>query len=113
MAYLYVDYDIKNSDDLMVYLMDYIMYGVVYDLLGWSTTFTDINFFPTDLLCYTYNQYDDNDPSSSVPTKTASGNYEQNTGFYSWKLEAAYPTQAEITNCIASYSQAYCYQYTC
>ena len=91
MAMLYVEYDIKNAGDLTVYIMDYIMYGVVYDMLGWDTTFTEINFFPSDLMCYVYNKYDDDAATSTVPSKNTSG-YETNTGFYVWMLDTNYPT---------------------
>ena len=51
-AYLYVGYDIKTSDDLNAYLIDFVVYGKIYDVLGLSTTFTEIDFFPSDLFCY-------------------------------------------------------------
>lgn len=102
MGYLYVGYSIKSADDLMVYLMDYIVYGVVYDMLGWETTFTEINFFPSDLMCYYYNFY--GTVSGNVPLKVTGGDYEKNTMFYGLNSEASYPTQAEVTTCRSTYS---------
>ena len=48
--------------------MDYIVYGQIYGLVGWETDFAEINFAPSDILCYNLNDYDPDDSSSSVPT---------------------------------------------
>ena len=56
-AYLWVEYDIEEVDDLMAYLVDYIVYGEIYGILNLKTTFTEINFFPDDLFCYLFNFY--------------------------------------------------------
>ena len=56
-AYLYF-YDIYDEDNLWGYFMDYIIYGKLYDLLGWTTDFYEIDFLPDDLLCYNLNGFD-------------------------------------------------------
>ncbi len=53
----------------MAYLMDFIMYGVIYDMFGWSTTFTEINFFNSDLLCYSYNFYGSTNAAAAIPSR--------------------------------------------
>jgi hypothetical protein len=67
-AMLYVDYKIKSIDDLMVYLVDYIIYGLIYPAAGLSTTFTEINFFPANLNCYLYNWWDGVSTTVNIPT---------------------------------------------
>ena len=56
-AYLYF-YDIYYLDNFWGYFMDYIVYGTIYDRLGWTTTFVEIDFEPADLLCYDLNGFD-------------------------------------------------------
>ena len=82
-AMLYVDYNISTTDDLMAYLVDYVIYGKTYPALGMNSTFTEIDFFPEDIMCYVYNFYDD--PTHDyykVPEKYTGGDYEPNTMFY-------------------------------
>ena len=122
-AWLYVEGGISTIDDLMAYLVDYIVYGVIYGLIGASSTFSDyeLTFFPSNVFCYQYNFYDDpTNANYAVPAKVASGDYETGTLFYSTvatygKNQQSYPTQADITSCIAAYSgaTAVCYSYTC
>ena len=56
-AYLYF-YDIYYLENFWGYFMDYLVYGNIYDALGWNTTFSEIDFAPADLLCYDLNGFD-------------------------------------------------------
>ena len=56
-AYLYF-YDIYYLENFWGYFMDYLVYGKIYDAIGWESTFTEIDFEPTDLLCYDLNGFD-------------------------------------------------------
>ena len=78
-AMLYVEYQIKSIDDLMVYLVDYIIYGLIYPAAGLSTTFTEINFFPSNLNCYLYNWWDGVSTTVNIPTFKNDGGKEPNT----------------------------------
>ena len=78
-AMLYVDYQIKSIDDLMTYLVDYIIYGLIYPATGLKTTFTEINFFPANLNCYLYNWWDGVSTTVNIPTFKADGGKEPNT----------------------------------
>ena len=110
---MYVDYSISEIDDLMVYLVDYIVYDIIYGLVGFSSTFTEINFFPTNIQCYKWNFYDDSTNAAyAVPAKVTSGYMEPNTMFYGVNAGASYPTQAEISTCTAA-AGSNCYSYTC
>lgn len=66
-AYLYF-YDIYGLDTFWGYFMDYAIYGKIYSILGWTTDFYEIDFAPTDILCYALNGYDPAVPSSTVPS---------------------------------------------
>lgn len=108
-AMLYINWDIFSINDLMAYLVDYIVYGNLYSYIGLSTTFTEITFFPSDLQCYKWNYYDDpTNANYAVPSKTTAGDYEQNTYFYANGASGAYPTQSFLASCGSS-----CYAYTC
>ena len=48
--------------------MDFIVYGKVYGLVGWTTDFAEINFAPSDITCYNRNGYDPTVANSPVPT---------------------------------------------
>jgi hypothetical protein len=63
----------------MAYLVDFIVYGNLYKLVGFSTTFTEINFFPDNLLCYKFNWFQEGFGYSSVPTLLTGGGKEPNT----------------------------------
>lgn len=66
-AYLYF-YDIYSMENLYGYFMDYAIYGRIYDILGWTTDFYEIDFEPADILCYNLNGYDPVSSPSSIPT---------------------------------------------
>ena len=112
-AMLYVDYSISTTDDLMAYLVDLIVYGYTYPALGMSSTFTEINFFPSDIMCYLYNFYDDSTSAYyAVPSKYTGGLMEPNTMFYGVNNQASYPSQSDITTC-GTAAGSNCYSYTC
>ena len=46
--------------------MDYAIYGKIYGILGWDAGFYEIDFAPSDILCYELNDYATD--SSDVPT---------------------------------------------
>ena len=91
-AMLYLDYKIYSIDDLMAYLVDYIVFGQMYPLVGFTSTFTEINFFPTNIFCYQYNWYGSSNAGASTPTKNTGGVMETNTMFYGANNQASYPT---------------------
>ena len=66
-AYLYF-YDIYDVDNFWGYFMDYSIYGKLYPIIGWETDFTEIDFAPSDILCYNLNGFDPDDDTTSIPT---------------------------------------------
>ena len=61
-ANLWINWEIESIDDLMSYLVDYVVYGKAYGLIGFSTTFTEIAFMPSDVQCYNWNSGTTADP---------------------------------------------------
>ena len=55
-AYLY-HFGIYNLNNFAAYFMDYLIYGQIYKSIGWTTDFYEINFSPSDILCYDLNGF--------------------------------------------------------
>ena len=70
-AWLFVDYDIVTVDDFTNYLVDWIVYGKIYALVGFETSFPEIPLQDVDkyyVACFDYNNYDyENDPDNDLP----------------------------------------------
>ena len=66
-AYLYY-FSIIDTNTFWGYFMDYAIYGRIYPLLAFETDFYEINFAPSDILCYDLNSYDPVTNASSTPT---------------------------------------------
>ena len=68
-AYLYF-FDIYTTDDMAAYFLDYAVYGLIYPMVGFATDFYEIDFAPTDILCYNLNGWDGDTETGGPPTYT-------------------------------------------
>ena len=54
-AMMYMKYQITTFDKFFGYFVNYLVYGMLYPAIGFSTTFKQITFTPADVVCYNWN----------------------------------------------------------
>ena len=68
-----MDYDIATLDDFTNYFVDWVVYGNIYALVGFETSFPEIplqDMDPYYVGCFEYNSYNyESDPTNNLPTK--------------------------------------------
>ncbi len=52
---MYMKYQITTFDKFFGYFVNYLVYGMLYPAIGFSTTFKEIVFTPSDVVCYNWN----------------------------------------------------------
>ena len=82
-AKMFLDYGITSFDSFNGYWMDYIIYGMIYPMIGLSVDFVEIDFAAIladgdDLLCYNLNGYGTS--GGGVPDRTPTGDPDVYTG---------------------------------